>query len=159
MLSSREKEPGSSGITMKSSRYYIIDLNRWRSRAAFLASVITLAAATFGIVNGLVEYAKDNIPVMELFRFFTPNANTLTAMAAAFIIPYSVEGARKKRFTYPKWVAMLHYSGTICTTLTMVFSVCLISFYDRLGKLVTVEGQAKVADTTVLTLRALEEIA
>lgn len=35
----------------------------------------------------------------------------------------------------------------------------LISFYNRLGKLVTVEGQAKVADTTALTLRALEEIA
>ncbi len=35
----------------------------------------------------------------------------------------------------------------------------LISFYDRLGKLVTVEGQAAVEDTTAMTLRALEEIA
>ncbi len=35
----------------------------------------------------------------------------------------------------------------------------LISFYDRLGKLVTVEGQTAVEDTTAMTLRALEEIA
>lgn len=33
----------------------------------------------------------------------------------------------------------------------------LIQYYDRQGKLVTVEGQAEVADTTALTLKALEE--
>lgn len=73
----------------------------------------------------------DEKAATSLYQFLTPNANTMTALAAALIVPFAIEGIRKKRFTYPKWVALLHYSGTVCTTLVMVFSVCVMSFFDR----------------------------
>lgn len=111
-------------------RRYMIALNRWRSGMALLASVTTLLAAVFAIVRSLLEFVPDDRAATSLYQFLTPNANTLTALASAFIIPYTVEGMRKKRFTYPKWVALLHYSGTICTTLVMVFSVCVMSLFD-----------------------------
>ena len=97
---------------------------------ALLACVVTLFATLLMIGRGVAEYAGDGEGAGELFRYFTINANLFTALAAAFNIPFAIEGMRKKRFTYPKWAALFHYSGTICTTLTMFFSVCMISWFD-----------------------------
>lgn len=108
----------------------MIALRMWRSKMALLACVITLFDTLGAIGRGLVDYAKDGVETAELFHYFTINANILTALAAGCIIPFAVEGIRKKYFTYPKWAAIFHYSGTISTTLTMVFAVFLISRYD-----------------------------
>ena len=37
------------------------------------------------------------------------------------IIPYALDGIRREHFSCPQWVARLHYSGMVCTTLTMVY--------------------------------------
>ena len=50
----------------------------------------------------------------------------LTAFAAGFIIPFAVNGLREKRFVYPHWLFLMHYAGTICTTMTFVFSMVFI---------------------------------
>ena len=109
---------------------YMIALNVRRSRIALLACDVTLFATLFAIYGGLSEYAKDGEELKGLFQFFTSNANIITALAAGFILPFAVEGMRKKHFTYPKWLALFHYSGTICTTITMVVAVFLISWFD-----------------------------
>ena len=111
-------------------QHYMIDLHRGRSRMALLACVIALFAALYAIGVGLVYYAGKGEPATMLFRYFTIDSNILTAFGASVAIPFAVEGIRNKRFTYPKWAALLHYSGTICVTLTMVFAVCIISWYD-----------------------------
>ena len=115
----------------KKRRLYIISLNRWRSIMALAACAVTILTAVYAIVSSLLEFVPDDREATNLYQFLTPNANTLTALAAALIVPFAIEGIRKKRFTYPKWVALLHYSGTICTTLVMVFSVFIMSFFDR----------------------------
>ena len=69
--------------------------------------------------------------VSKLFRFFTTLSNILTALASGFIIPYAVNGIRKQRFSYPKWMSMMHCSGTICTTLTFVFAMAFILPFNR----------------------------
>lgn len=112
------------------AKQYLIDLQKWRSRTALIACVITLFFALYGIAGGLVQYAYHGDIAKELFRYFTVDSNCLTAFAASILIPFAVEGIRKKRFSYPKWAAMIHYSGTICTTLTMVFAMCFISWYN-----------------------------
>ncbi len=108
----------------------MISLNRWRSVMALAACVVTILASVWAIVSSLLEFVPDARSTTSLFQYLTTDSNMLTAAAAALIIPFAVEGIRKKRFTYPKWVALLHYSGTVCTTLVMVFSACVMSFYD-----------------------------
>ena len=47
-------------------------------------------------------------------------------------LPFAIEGIQKKRLTYPKWAQRIHYAGVINTTLTMVFVLFVISWYDPL---------------------------
>lgn len=117
----------------ESPRGYIIDLSKWHSRWALLASLVTVFCSLYAIIGSIVIYAEDGTDVRDLFHWFTTNANCLTAFSACMIIPFAVEGIRKKHFSYPKWVAMFHYSGMVCTTLTMVFSVAFMSWYDPIA--------------------------
>ena len=112
------------------NRNYIIGLSKWRSRLALIAVLVTVLCSLYGIVGSIVLYTENGQTVPELFKWFTTNTNSLTASAACMIIPFAVEGIRKKHFTYPEWVAALHYSGVVCATLTMVFSVAFMSWVD-----------------------------
>ena len=116
-----------------SSRGYIIALSRWRSRLALLASLITLSFTLYAIAGGMLHYVKIGRDPVNLFHWYTINSNCLTALSAGLIIPFAVEGVRKKHFSYPRWVALLHYCGMVGTTLTMVFSVGITSWVDRQG--------------------------
>ncbi len=123
----RRKARGAIGA---SGRGYIIARSRWRSRLALLAGLITVSFSLYAIGGGMVIYAENGQPIAELFHYFTINSNCLTAFSACLILPFAVEGIRKKHFSYPEWVAMLHYCGMVCTTLTMVFSAGIMSLID-----------------------------
>ena len=114
----------------ETARGYIIALSKWRSRLALIASLITVSCTMYAIASGIIEYISSGWDLNALFNWYTVNSNFLTAFSAAMIIPFAVEGIRKKHFSYPKWVAMFHYAGMVCTTLTMIFSVGVISWYD-----------------------------
>ena len=122
--------PTPNRTTTENGRQYMIALYKWRSGAALGACVVTLMCAAYGIVAGMILYTRWGVDPAALFRYFTIDSNILTALAAAFIVPYAVEGLRRKQFTYPKWLALFHFAGTICVTLTMVFSVLVMSWYD-----------------------------
>ncbi len=66
----------------------------------------------------------------ETFHYYTNDSNCYNAIVACMIIPFAIEGIKKKRFAYPRWLAVLHFSSTFCITITMVFAVCVISWYD-----------------------------
>ena len=116
--------------TPRLPRKYILSLSRWRSRLALIAGLVTVICSLYAITGSIVLYARNGENVLEMFNWFTTNANCLTGFSAGMIIPFAVEGIRKKSFSYPKWVAVLHYSGTVCTTLTMVFSMAFMSWTD-----------------------------
>lgn len=111
-------------------RKYIINLSKWRSRLALIAVLVTVCCSLYGIVGSILLYAANGENVRDLFQWFTTNTNCLTAFAAGMIIPFAVEGIRKKHFTYPEWIAALHYSGVVCATLTMVFAIAFMSWVD-----------------------------
>lgn len=111
-------------------RHYMLSLYRTSSIIALVACTVTFFSALYALASDLVSNTVKGIPVDDMFHYFTINSNAYTAFAASLMIPFAVEGFRKKRFTCPKWLSMLFYSGTICTTLTMVFSCCIISIYD-----------------------------
>ncbi|MBQ9156832.1 MAG: hypothetical protein IJ137_08625 [Eubacterium sp.] len=113
-----------------SGRSYIIGLSKWRSLLALFASLITVSFSMYGVAGGMVIYVENQWPLENLFHFLTINVSCLMAFCACLIIPFAVEGMRKKHFSYPKWVAMLHYSGITCSTFVFVFTVGLMSWAD-----------------------------
>ena len=109
-------------------RIHLVNLYKWRSITALIACLITVV-----LTSGSVVYAVANDSsqiVNSEFEWFTVDSNCLTAFAAIMIIPYAIDGIRKKRFVYPKWALMIHYAGAICTTLTLVFALCFISWFN-----------------------------
>ena len=111
-------------------RRYIINLQRNRSLIAFISCFVSLVLAIYAITSGLILYARSGVAPIDLFQFFTTDANIITAFGSAMIIPYAIDGIRKKRFYCPKWAVLFYYSGTVCTTLIMIFASCVISFVN-----------------------------
>lgn len=114
----------------KKARQYLIDLQRWRSAAAFIACGITLFFSVTSIVDALIYYSQRGWLIRDYFRYFTTLSNLVTALAAGFILPFAADGIRKKRFVYPKWLFLMHYSGTIGVTMTMMFALIFILPWD-----------------------------
>ena len=113
---------------MKNRRIHLVNLYKWRSIIAFIACLITivftLGSVAYGIIYDPPEWVKTE------FQWFTVDSNCLTAFAAIMIVPFAIDGIRRKRFIYPKWALIIHYAGTICTTLTFVFALGIISWFD-----------------------------
>jgi len=105
-----------------SQRQHIIALYHTRSVVALAAGTGVFCAALAAIFWGIRQYADGE----SLFHYFTVNANLLAAVGAAFMIPYAVEGIRKKRFVLPSWVVRFQYCGAVCVAITLVSTLCFI---------------------------------
>ena len=110
---------------------YMIELQKGRSILALIACSITLCFTSASIIWAVVRHMAEGNSPLHAFRYFTTLSNTVTFFAAGFIFPYAINGIRMKRLIYPRWLSMVHYSGTVCTTLTLVFSMVFILPYDR----------------------------
>ena len=112
----------------KQKKQYMIDLQKKRSLIALIASVLTSLFCIYAVALGLIMDPSSKYPERGsyLFRLFTVNSNVFAALGATMMIPFAIEGIRKKRFTYPKWLQIFQQSGVICTTLTMIFATLFI---------------------------------
>lgn len=117
--------------TPKKARQYLIRLQRWRSLVALIACAVTVVCSVIAIAVSALYYGSKGVPFTKFFQYFTTLSNMVTAAASAFILPFAVLGVQRKRFVYPKWLTLMHYSGTICTTLTCFFALVVILPYDR----------------------------
>ena len=111
-------------------RRYIINLQKNRSLIALISCLVSLFLTIACINYGFIQYARAGVKPLDLLQYFTVDANAITAFATAMIIPYAIDGFRKKRFYCPKWAVMFYFCGTVCTTLIMVFATCVISLFD-----------------------------
>ena len=114
----------------KTGRKYIIALTRWHSILALIALLITAACSLYGIAGSIAKYAREGENPWGIFQWFTTDFNFLTGFSASMIIPFAVQGIRNKYFSYPKWVAMFHYSGMVCTTLALFVVLAFMSWID-----------------------------
>ena len=105
------------------NKKYLISLYRRRSILAFIAGTLILCLTCVAITSTLVYYTDKGDA--SLFYFFTVLSAILSATGSAFMIPYAVEGIRKKRFSLPKWVALIQFSATTCDIITLL-SVLLV---------------------------------
>lgn len=121
------RKPKLSG-TQKAKRSYMITLYRRRSVVALIAGVLVVYLNFRAISQGLIEqyiFRQDDASYGFL-NYFTVNSALLSSLGAAFMIPYAIEGIRKKRFVLPKWVTLFQYAGACCTSVTMVFACTFI---------------------------------
>ena len=115
----------------KKANRYMISFSKYRSVIAVIACSITLLFSAFAICGSIVLFVRDGEEVSKLFRYFTTLSNSITALASGFILPYAINGIRKQRFIYPKWMCRFHCAGTICTTLTFIFALACILPVNR----------------------------
>ena len=114
---------------MKNNRkIHLVNLYKWRSITALVACLLIAFLSLGSIAYGIITERSETVNAE--FEWFTVDSNCLTALAAFMIIPFAVDGIRKKRFIYPKWAQLIHYASTICTTITVVFVLAFISWYD-----------------------------
>ncbi len=106
------------------NRTYLISLYRRQSMMALIAGTFILCLTCVVIIFTLV-YATNRGDV-SLFYYFTVLSAILSSAGAAFMIPYAVDGARKKRFTLSRWVALLQYSATTCEIITLLTVLLVI---------------------------------
>ena len=58
---------------------------------------------------------------------FTVNSNILEAIAMGLVIPYAVDGLKKRYFHLPVWLVRFLLAGTVSVTLTFVISLLVLS--------------------------------
>ena len=96
---------------------------------ALLAAIVGAIFYLISIYGGIVMFAEEKIS-FKLFRYFTIVSGVYGLIVMIMLIPFAINGLINKRFTYNRWMAMLHYSTAICTSVVFVFALCFISFYD-----------------------------
>ena len=108
---------------------YVTNLMKRRSIIALCAGSLTVILSFYGIIAGVnrtnVVLGKNGF---VSFIYFTMISNTLAMLSAAFTIPFAVDGIRKKRFTLPRWIALMHYSAAISVTVMLLCVICFISW-------------------------------
>lgn len=103
----------------KQNREYLTVFFKRRSVIAFCCGILSLVLSFYGVIAGV------NLTITILgengfasFNHFTMIANAFAALSVAFVFPYTVQGLLRKRFTLPKWVAVMHYLSA--TSITIV---------------------------------------
>ncbi|MDO5132944.1 MAG: hypothetical protein Q4D81_08175 [Eubacteriales bacterium] len=109
--------------TMLQNREYMTRLYRHRSIIALICCVLLLILTFYGIVAGVIRtIEKLGENGFFSFIYFTMIVNTFSAFTAAMMLPFTINGIRKKRFILPRWLAVIHYLAT-CSIMFMMFFV------------------------------------
>ena len=124
-------------IKFKRSHDYLTNFFRHYSIIALCSGICSLIFSFYGIIAGVIRTVERmKVNGFFAFAFFTMIANILAALSVAFIIPFAVEGIKKKRLVLPKWVAIFHYISTTSVAVMLVFVLAFISWsspYDAFG--------------------------
>ncbi len=118
-------------VSKNSTRQYLVDIHKWRSVVALFACTVALICSTLALIFCIINYMVQGWKLSEFFRYFTTLSNILMVLASSFIIPFAINGIRKKRFVLPRWLSLFFYSGTICITMVFIFAMVFILPYDR----------------------------
>ena len=102
---------------------YLIALEESRSIVALATGILIFACALASI---FIMAENDNGTYEYPLHYFTVWSNTLSAVAAAFMIPYAVEGIKKKRFILPRRIVLFQYAGANCLAITLVSALTII---------------------------------
>ena len=124
-------------LKFKKSHDYLTNFYRHYSIIALCSGICSLIFSFYGIIAGVImTVERMKVNCFFAFAFFTMIANIIAALSVSFVIPFAVEGIKKKRFVLPKWVAIFHYISTTSVATMLVFVLAFISWsspYDAFG--------------------------
>lgn len=107
----------------KLKKRYLIAVEEKHSYIALVAGVLVFFCTMVAVIVWAQDYHQNGEPPLH---YFTALSNILSSIGAAFMIPYAIEGIRKKHLYIPKYIILFQFSGAICVSITMVTSLALI---------------------------------
>ena len=118
-----------NSVKANQSREYLTNIYLCRSVLSLSCSILSLMFAFYGIIAGFESTIRNlGRNIFFSFAYFTMISNMLATLSATFMIPFAVEGIRKKRFTVPRWVAVFHFTSTSAITTVMILVLAVMSW-------------------------------
>ena len=103
--------------------------NLREGRLSLISAIVVVLCACVGVVMNLTTLHDENFDHMGIrtFCMFTVNSNILVAICMALVIPYSIDGLRKRYFHLPNWLVIFLLIGTTSVTLTFLVSLFVLA--------------------------------
>jgi hypothetical protein len=107
----------------------LVRKNRVHCVCALISCAIVVVCVCIGVVMNLTTLYDEDFDNMGIrtFCMFTVNSNILAAISSFAIIPYAIDGLRKKEYVLPDWVVVFMMTGTVAVALTFLVSLFVLS--------------------------------
>ena len=107
----------------------LVRKNRVQCICALASCAIVVICVCIGVVMNLTTLYDEDFDNMGIrtFCMFTVNSNILAALSSFAIVPYAIDGIRKKEYILPDWVVVFMMTGTVAVALTFLVSLFILS--------------------------------
>ena len=107
----------------------LVRRNRIQAICALISCAIVVVCVCVGVTMNLTTLYDEDFDNMGIrtFCMFTVNSNILAALSSFAIIPYAIDGIRKKEYSLPNWVVVFMMTGTTAVALTFLVSLFILS--------------------------------
>lgn len=107
----------------------LVQKNRIQCICALISCAIVVICVCIGVTMNLTTIYDEDFDNMGIrtFCMFTVNSNILAAISSFAIIPYAIDGIRKKEYSLPNWVVTFMMTGTTAVALTFLVSLFVLS--------------------------------
>ena len=107
----------------------LVRRNRIQCICALISCVIVVVCVCVGVTMNLTTLYDQDFDNMGIrtFVMFTVNSNILATISSVTVIPYAIDGIRKKEYSLPNWVVVFMMTGTTAVALTFLVSLFVLS--------------------------------
>lgn len=107
----------------------LVRKNRIQCRLALISCAVVVVCVCIGVIMNLTTLYDEDFDNMGIrtFCMFTVNSNILAALSSFTVIPYAIDGIRKKEYILPDWVVVFMLTGTTAVALTFLVSLFILS--------------------------------
>ena len=107
----------------------LVRRNKTQCILALISCAIVVVCVCIGVTMNLTTLYDEDFDNMGIrtFCMFTVNSNILAAVASFIVIPYAIDGMRKKEYVLPRWVILFMMTGTTAVALTFLVSLFILS--------------------------------
>ncbi len=116
------------GFSSVQNRAYMTGIMKRRSIIALCSGILEIIFVFFALLMGFNKEAAWGGSVFMSYMYFTMISNTIAALSVAFVIPFAVEGIRKKRFLLPRWISVFLFMSATSISIVMLIVVCFLSY-------------------------------
>ena len=107
----------------------LVRKNRIQCICALVACAVVVVCVCIGVTMNLTTLYDQDFDNMGLktYKMFTVLSNIFCAISSFAIIPYAIDGIRKKEYSLPNWVVIFMMTGTTAVTLTFLVSLFILA--------------------------------